>query len=169
MPLTPCPDCARHVRFEEPACPFCGRPAPFPAPARPRLPGRLGRAAIFAFRAAVIGAAGATTACGSATGLEDPDRAADAAPIVDPGLDGGGSIALYGGPSVHPPADAGAADAGGSIALYGGPGIELDAGGPDDGGVQALYGGPSPVPLPTDAGAEDAGGFVSLYGGAPTA
>jgi len=88
MQLTPCPECARHVRAGERACPFCGHVARFVAPPVPRSPGRLGRAAIFAFRTAVIGAAGATTACGSATGLIDPEH-------VDAGAS---NINLYGGP-----------------------------------------------------------------------
>ena len=45
--MTPCPECARHVRDEDAACPFCG--AAIVAAPRPRvqLVGRVTRAAVF--------------------------------------------------------------------------------------------------------------------------
>lgn len=157
----PCPDCARHVRVDERACPFCGVAVTLRARPVRRPPRRLGRAAMFAVRTAILGAAGATGACGSATGLEDPihrsDAAAadagrrpDAGPVVsDAGAeDAGGAIAMYGTPP--PPMDGGPSDAGGEIALYGGPAPVEDAGA--DAGFDAgppvvpAYGGPTPVP-----------------------
>lgn len=160
--LSPCPDCARHVRVDERACPFCGagvalEPPPLRVPSR-----RLGRAALFAFRAAVIGAGGvATAACGASTGLEDPIGRQDAAtpsPSPSPGRD-----------ASAPPDAGGQVDAGtdgGVIALYGGPRPVPDAGA-DAGGGMALYGAPPPPPVERDAGAEqDAGSPVTpAYGG----
>ncbi|MCZ7686425.1 MAG: zinc ribbon domain-containing protein [Sandaracinaceae bacterium] len=169
MQLTPCPACARHVRAGERTCPFCGHTAhaPFFVAPRPRLPGRIGRAAMLTFRAAVIGAAGAASACGSSTGLLDPAPLVDAAAAPVPGEDAGPAPSLL--DAGRPPPDAGRMreeDSGTSVALYGGPGVEpVDAAGPADAGFQALYGGPSPVPEPSDAGPEDAGGAVNLYGG----
>jgi hypothetical protein len=58
--LTPCRSCQRHVRVTDDRCPFCGvelsaqQRASSPRP----LPGRrLGRAALFAFGATMVGAA----------------------------------------------------------------------------------------------------------------
>jgi len=55
--LTPCPSCNRHVRVGDATCPFCGTAvtvAPAAASA-PVLRGRLGRAALFAAGATLIG------------------------------------------------------------------------------------------------------------------
>ena len=55
--LTPCPSCNRHVRVSDATCPFCGS-AVIVAPAAvsaPVLRGRLGRAALFAAGAALMG------------------------------------------------------------------------------------------------------------------
>src|SRR4051794_24398215 len=69
--LIPCPDCSRHVRRAETSCPFCGagvaavleRTPPLQVPTT-----RLGRAALFTFAAASIGAA----ACGGDEGTQVP-------------------------------------------------------------------------------------------------
>ena len=50
--LTPCAGCRRHVSTDAPTCPFCGAAVTAgPVPGSPA--GRLGRAAFFAFGAAV--------------------------------------------------------------------------------------------------------------------
>src|SRR6478672_194882 len=46
MSFEPCRECRRHVRAGASACPFCG--AAGRAPAKPRMIGRVSRAAIFA-------------------------------------------------------------------------------------------------------------------------
>lgn len=98
--LVPCDGCARHVRSDDDACPFCGASiAPAPAPANPR--GRLGRAALFAFGAAVAATVGAT-GCGDSHGPgDDAGVEADAGPGArDAGpaeVDSGAPVALYGG------------------------------------------------------------------------
>ncbi|MBW2463548.1 MAG: hypothetical protein JRH11_17995 [Deltaproteobacteria bacterium] len=117
--LLPCPGCDRHVRVAEPVCPFCGEAIPLamqnagPAP----VPGRrLGRAARFAFGAAVAGAV-AFTGCGD-----------DTSPTPDTGTIG----PAYGAPAdtgVDPDTgtDAGAEDAtidGGDVPLYGSPSVD---------------------------------------------
>lgn len=62
--LIPCSECARHVRSTETACPFCDRPLT-PSVARALDPtSRLGRAAMFAFRATTVAALSALPACG---------------------------------------------------------------------------------------------------------
>ncbi len=120
MQLIACEGCARHVRADEASCPFCGaaievaNEAPRPLPA-----GRLGRAAVFLFGAAIGGTA---VGCGSVTpaygvppgdgGVVDTDAGFDAggpAPAygavpVDAGFDAGLPAPMYGAP----PEDAGA-------------------------------------------------------------
>jgi hypothetical protein len=61
--LTPCPSCNRHVRVGDAACPFCGSavavaPAAAASAAGPR--GRLGRAALFAAGATLLGMSACT-------------------------------------------------------------------------------------------------------------
>src|SRR3954467_8631752 len=61
--LTPCPSCNRHVRVGDVACPFCGAAvavAPSPAASGPGLRGRLGRAALFAAGATLMGLSACT-------------------------------------------------------------------------------------------------------------
>lgn len=132
--LLPCPQCDRHVLATEKACPFCGvslRLVATPGAAAPSS--RLGRAARFAFGAAVAGTL-VLTGCG------DDDGGTDSGTVSDGGggSDGGGDVDAGGD------TDGGAGDDGGMMALYGGP---PDAG--DDGG------GPAPAygAAPADGGA----------------
>jgi len=161
------------VRARSELCPFCETPLELAPQVVRRSPGRLGRAAIFAFRTLVIGSAGATVGCGASSGLTVPDGAVtspdagrslrdggpDAGrpppPRRDAGVDGGFDGGFDGG-----------SDAGGIVAAYGGP-VLLD-GGPSN--VPA-YGTPPP-PILADAGDSDAGwdgggSIVNLYGAAP--
>ncbi len=62
--LHPCPICARHLRSSERACPFCGASLASATPSLPSAGGRLGRAALFAFRATAVAALGTLPACG---------------------------------------------------------------------------------------------------------
>lgn len=123
--LAPCPGCSRHVSAAEPRCPFCGAPPPL-AP-RPRLPtGRLGRAATFAF-----GAALAASACSETTG---GDAGVDAGAIAgDAGADAGDAPEDAGSDAGT---DAGAGDDAGTDAA-----IPDDAG-TDSGGIFPPYGAP---------------------------
>ena len=99
--LVPCPACVRHIRATDSACPFCGVQVDL-SPAGPTMGSgpRLGRAATFAFGAA-LAAAGAI-GCES----EEPNVPLYGAPVpVDAGPDGqvdedaGETVApLYGGP-----------------------------------------------------------------------
>lgn len=113
--LVPCGGCDRHVRASEASCPFCGAAidAARPVPGMPDR--RLGRAATFAF--------GAALAAASATGCSDshtPDDDAggtvqDAGDIVeDAGHDAGFDAGAVAPPYGLPPDDAGFAP------LYGG-------------------------------------------------
>lgn len=105
--LTPCPACARHVRAADASCPFCGAPLGALPPERPLPRVRLGRAAIFAF-----GAALASVGCAEHHGAGDAG-AADAAVEQDAGdapPDSGTVAPPYGAP----PDDAGV------VPLYGG-------------------------------------------------
>lgn len=109
--LIPCGGCGRHVLSSEPDCPFCGASvsAERPVPGRPER--RLGRAATFAFGAAL--AAAAASGCGEShgpdedAGTEETDAGAEA---EDAGTDAGTVAPPYGAP----PQDAGFAP------LYGG-------------------------------------------------
>lgn len=76
--LVPCCACHRHVRASETTCPFCRAARTLDASATTSDPGaRLGRAAIFAFRASAALALSAVSACS-----------------------GGGGGTIYGGPPV---------------------------------------------------------------------
>lgn len=160
--LVPCTACARHVRVDEGACPFCDAAMDGAHDPVIERPGRIGRAAILAFRTLAVGAAGATVGCGSTTGLELDDAMvvrADAGPEAD---DAGTTPTDAGPPAMDAGYDAGT-DAGGIIALYGGP-MPADAGTDAGAGVVPAYGGPFPV---EDAGSDagwDGGGAVNLYG-----
>jgi hypothetical protein len=148
------------VRISDSLCPFCGEALPLsyqnagPAPVPTT---RLGRAAKFAFGAAVAGAI-AVTGCGDDGGTGDTGVADTGAGDTGTVDDGGGDATVDSGP----------------MPLYGGPPVD---GGPDgtagdadvDSGAMALYGGP-----PADAGGDggamlDDGGAVPLYGAPPEA
>jgi hypothetical protein len=102
--LVPCAGCGRHVKADDAACPFCGG-APIEPHARSLPSARLGRAATFAFGAAL---AAATTGCSGSHrpsddgGTEQEDAgpvrpdAAIAPPYGAP-PDDGGIAPLYGG------------------------------------------------------------------------
>lgn len=72
--LLPCPACNRHVDAAEAACPFCGAALPesFRA-ARPLVPPprRLGRAALMAAGAMLVGAAACSSNDAIANGPKD--------------------------------------------------------------------------------------------------
>ncbi len=104
MRLAPCPGCDRHVLIDAETCPFCGEAtAPGPTPSSPT--GRLGRAALFAFGAAVASAG--LSACSDSHGPTD-----DAGTARDAGFDAGEAVV--------PPYGAPPEDAGGPVPLYGG-------------------------------------------------
>jgi hypothetical protein len=109
-------------------CPFCSEALSLSAEpcSRVREPGRLGRAARFAFGAAL---AGTIAVAGCDDGSE---MALYGAPPFDAGRDGGAPPGDGSATDGSAPADGGAAD---------------DGGPPADGGVMALYGGP-----PVDSG-----------------
>ena len=119
--LLPCSECQRHVRALEPRCPFCDAELDLSHSPAPVLPSRrLGRAALFAFGATLIGAT--TIGCG------DSDEST--------GTGGAGSEAGGGGSSGSAGATGGTA--GEPIApAYG-------AVPPDDGGDRPLYGAAPP-------------------------
>ena len=168
--LLPCPECARHVRVLHPVCPFCGHALPMahravPAARAPRV--RLGRAATFAFGAAV--------ATSVAAGCSDRDRARTSADGGSITTDSGGGATDA---TVDPDGGGGPTDAG--FDAGGGDtdgGTAPDAGQPDagrdSGGIAPAYGAPAgdagPAPS-SDAGssATDAGGgIMPLYGAPP--
>jgi hypothetical protein len=140
--LHPCPSCARHVKKAESACPFCGAAIALAGVApRARPTQRMGRAATFAFSAAV---GMSVTACGGTTPGPDANTSIDS-----------GVSPLYGGP----PDDAGSD--GGLVAMYGGPPVDSGVG-VDSGGPAPAYGAP-----PDDAGTQDSGAGAALYGAPP--
>lgn len=151
--LVPCPGCSRHVRAGEASCPFCASPLTLVAVEPPRTPkARLGRAATFAFGAAVVTTI-SVTGCSesSSPGGNDSGTRVDARI----GEEDGGPAPLYGAPpdsgarpdagSASPDSGPPATDAGGPVPAYGAPapidggGGQLDSGG---GGAVPLYGGP---------------------------
>ena len=153
MSLLPCPSCARHVRQSESGCPFCGASLALASePSRPMPTQRLGRAATFAFGAAM---ATSVAACGTTT---TPTTTYTGVAQEDGGTDGGVAPA-YGAPS-----DAGS-DAG-MLAMYGGPPSDSGTTDQDGGGPAPAYGGP----IREDAGGVqpvDSGGVAPAYGAIP--
>ena len=98
QPLVPCVVCNRHVFVDASACPFCGsRPGAREAPRVPASPGRqhLGRAALLAAGAALVGAAACSSAV-PAYGIPPNFDASTDAPS-SPGGKGGGGVAGHGG------------------------------------------------------------------------
>ncbi len=152
MALRPCPSCARHVRAAEPACPFCASALVPTSVGAPVIGERLGRAALFAFGAAV-----ATNAIGCGTAVAPVDGGAGDAQVgsFDVGNDVGppdahigGFDAGYGGPPYDadlvipdsaPPQDT-SVDAGGDAGSEAG----------SDANVHAPYGAPPAPPPPPE-------------------
>ncbi len=142
--LLPCPGCARHVRVSDSLCPFCGEALPLayqnagPAPL-PKV--RLGRAAKFAFGAAVASTM-SLTGCGddgtpSDTGAGDTGITVDSATgdtgATDAAMDTGAVVPPYGIPPDTGP-DSDVPDGGGDAAS--------DASSTGDSGVAPAYGTP---------------------------
>jgi hypothetical protein len=138
--LVPCPDCGRHVRVHEAECPFCAASLNLAATPPPVLPKRrLGRAALFAFGATLVGI--------TAIGCGDSD---------DGGGTGGSSGSAGSSGSGGSAGSAGSAGSGGSAGTAGTGGSAGAAGSAGFAGAGALYGVP-----PDDAGSQP------LYGAAP--
>jgi len=143
--LSPCPSCSRHIRVDETTCPFCRSAIAIEVAPRSMPTQRLGRAATFAFGAAIATSA---VGCGTATAPQDANVAA-----ADGGADGS-PVPLYGAPSIDAGHDA---YFGGLDAAYGGPPVDAGV----DGGLSAAYGAP-----PGDANFPDTG-TAPLYGAPP--
>jgi hypothetical protein len=134
--LAPCPACDRHVDVAEIACPFCAAALP-PSfrgqqpPAPPR--GRLGRAALMAAGATLLGAA----ACGS--DAITSDAAADRLPVSHDAARDFVAVPAYGAPVTTgtggTPGSGGTTGAGGTTAR--------DAS--EDRSVVAIYGAAVPA------------------------
>ena len=132
--LLPCPSCARHVRRTESACPFCRGALAFADAPLPRLPEvRLGRAATFAFGAAVA------TSVAACSGSAVP---AYGAPAIDTGMvDSGGTTDAASSVDAGTTVDAADVDTGSMAAAYG---ISPIDAGLDTGGSSSDYGAPPP-------------------------
>ncbi len=163
--LVVCEACSRHIRRNEAACPFCGEAVSSQVARSPEraLPAtRLGRAALFAFAAASVGALGCSGKSDDTGSKTQPVSDAAAGGTSNGGATsgaGGEMIAMYGSPAM-----------GGTTSGTGG---ENGVGG----GVMAMYGSPFPPP-PVDAGPDGkaeagsagghengaGGGFMTLYG-----
>lgn len=158
--LVSCTGCSRHVRANDAICPFCGETLPLSLRQTvPRGPTeRLGRAATFAFGAAL--AASTAAGCSESNTPTDAGGGTDAgtadAGTVDAGYDAGAIAPPYGLP---PPDDAGY-DAGPVAPPYG---VPPEDAGYDAGGIAPPYGLP-----PVDAGT-DGGGVFPPYGAPPAA
>jgi hypothetical protein len=142
--LHPCPSCNRHVRAGDAACPFCGTAlaaAPPRVPGAPALLGRLGRAALFAAGATLLGAGACTDSkCAHATcgaGLA--------------GTSGGGAGGSAGAAGGSAGAGAGSAGAAGGSAGAAGNDAGTDAVSPHDGPV-AIYSAAFPPPEEAEPG-----------------
>ncbi len=134
--LLPCPSCARHVRRTESACPFCHGALFFADAPLPRLPEvRLGRAATFAFGAAV-----ATSVAACSGGAPVPLYGA---PAVDSGVvdSGGGETDAANSVDGAMLVDAADVDTGSIAGAYG---LSPFDAGLDTGGSSSDYGAPPP-------------------------
>jgi hypothetical protein len=140
--LVPCPACNRHVDVAERACPFCATalPAAFQAqepPAPPRA--RLGRAALMAAGATLMGAA----ACSSSDAIRGTDAATDRPAVTQDASEDRGFVAIYGGPL---PGTGGVTGSGGTNGSGGATGTggttARDAG--EDRSIVAIYGAAVP-------------------------
>jgi len=150
--LVPCPACNRHVDVAESACPFCAiaLPAAFRAQ-QPSAPprARLGRAALMAAGATLMGAA----ACSSSDSISSTDAATDRPTLSKDASEDRGLVAIYGGPL---PGTGGSSAGGGTNGTGGttGTGGTIGAGGTaardagEDRSVVAIYG----AAVPTDRG-----------------
>jgi hypothetical protein len=165
--LLPCPACNRHIEAVESVCPFCAAPLPVAFAARPPRatpPRRLGRAALMAAGATLMGAAACNNNDAIGSGPKD-------ASTVTTGTGGSNVGPVYGSPPIT--------GTGGTIvAAYGGPiptGGTFGTGGAGGTGGSAGAGGATDGAAP-DA-ASDAGGasgrdaaqdrsVVALYGAA---
>jgi len=119
--LFACSGCARHIRATESGCPFCGVANTHAPPERSTPTKRLGRAALFAFGAAVSTTV-ALSGCGDSA-EPTPDAAREA------GMMDGGISPPYGIPPMDArprPPDGPPPDVGGPAPPYGTP--------PDDAG-----------------------------------
>ena len=140
--LVPCPACNRHVDVAESACPFCATALPAalraqqpPAPSRARL----GRAALMAAGATLMGAA----AC-SSEALRSADAATDRPTVTKDASEDRSVVAIYGAPSTG---SGGTSATGGTNGTGGASGaggtMARDAG--EDRSVVALYGAAVPA------------------------
>lgn len=140
--LVPCPECDRHVRSRESECPFCGAGLELSAvPARAMPRGRLGRAALFAFGAAIAGAT--MVGCGSDDSSGSGGSAGTAGTSGSGGT--GGGTAGSGGTGGGTAGSGGAAGGGGQAGAAGSGGTAGMAGASGNGGaagLQPLYGAP---------------------------
>lgn len=130
-----CPSCRRHVRLDDPRCPFCAEALPTSLAPSGVAPGRrLGRAATFAFGAAV--ATATTLACGDdSSAPPDAARLDSGASRMDSGSSGSDS-----GTSMDAGADRDSATATDSGVDSG----MSDDAGFDAGGIAPPYGAPPP-------------------------
>ena len=93
--LAPCPACNRHVDVAERACPFCATSLPVAFRAQPPLiplRGRLGRAALMAAGATLMGAA----ACSSSDAIGSADAATDRPALSKDAAEDRSVVAIYG-------------------------------------------------------------------------
>jgi len=185
--LVPCPACQRHVRVSEVSCPFCTETLSQSLrnrSAEPLPAARLGRAALYAFRASLTGvaviAAGSVAVAGTVACSSDSDNGGGSGQQTSGGTSAGGNSsgndgnggsavgssganaggATNGGSNGGTPGSAGAVGSGGDDGNPGSAGN--DGSGGDNGGAIALYGAVPIDPPQNDGGTvkpEDAGGF----------
>ena len=143
--LVPCPACNRHVDVGESVCPFCATafPAAFRAqqpPAPPRA--RLGRAALMAAGATLMGAA----ACSSSDAIGGTDAATDRPPITKDASEDRNVVPFYGAPQTGTGGIGGTTGSGGTNSTGGATGAggrtARDAG--EDRSIVAIYGAAVP-------------------------
>lgn len=175
--LVPCPGCERHVRASEAVCPFCSATLSeeFRGQQASQIPsGRLGRAALAAFRTTVSAGAVAASAAVGASALgcaADADSGVPNAQQSAAGSTSGGSSNGGGGESNNggsSTGSGGATSAGGDSASGGAD--------PGEGGMPNIVPPYGIAPIPEEdagtsedagTGVDDPGGQIPIYGAPP--
>jgi hypothetical protein len=140
--LVPCPACKRHVDVADSACPFCATAlsAAFRAQEAPTPPrARLGRAALMAAGATLMGAA----ACSSSDAIGGTDAATDRPAVTKDASEDRSVVAIYGAPFTGSGGTNGTGGANASGGATGAGGTTArDAG--EDRSIVAIYGAAVP-------------------------
>jgi hypothetical protein len=129
MSFAPCPSCGRHVKLIESTCPFCSHGTKGLLVATPTLPGRVTRAAIYAFTTtlAVAGCtSGSPTSSSGTSGISSSSggSSSSGASSSSSGESSSGVAPAYGAPAPDPTDGGTSTSSSGNSGAYGGPPVD---------------------------------------------